>query len=96
VSSGSGSRLIGLTIGSLALDPVFDAEVESYTAETANNTNKVTATAADDAVVLVELNGTAINNGASATWRTGENTLTVTVTENGKEPTTYTVIVTKS
>lgn len=96
MSSDSGSRLTGLTIGSLALSPAFDAEVESYTVSTSNNTNKVTATAADDAVILVELNGTAMNNGASATWQTGENTLTVIVTDNGKEPTTYTVIVTKA
>ena len=94
--SSSGSRLTGLTIGSLALSPAFDAEVKSYTVTTSNNTNQVTATAADDAAILVELNGAAINNGASATWNTGENTLTVTVTDNGKEPTTYTVIVTKS
>lgn len=68
----------------------------SYTLETTNATNKVTATAADDAVIVVELNGATVENGTSVTWASGENTLTVTVTEDGKESTTYTVIVTKS
>lgn len=68
----------------------------SYTLTTTNNTNKVTATAADDAAILLELNGEIVENGTSLTWASGENTLTVTVTENGKESTTYTVIVTKS
>lgn len=68
----------------------------SYTLETTNNTNKVTATAADDAEIVVELNGATVTNGTSLTWASGENTLTVTVTEDGKESTIYTVIVTKS
>ncbi|MCC8043913.1 MAG: cadherin-like beta sandwich domain-containing protein [Clostridiales bacterium] len=78
------------------MTPEFDAEVMSYTLETTNATNKVTATAADDAVIVVELNGATVENGTSVTWASGENTLTVTVTEDGKESTTYTVIVTKS
>lgn len=48
------------------------------------------------ATIVLELNGETIENGTSVTWASGENTLTVTVTENGKEPTTYTVIVTKT
>lgn len=91
-----GSRLSGLSIGSLAMAPAFDAEVMSYTVDTANKSNKVKATAADDAVILIECNGIVVENGASVTWQTGENTLIVTVTDNGAEPTEYTVIVTKS
>ena len=96
MSSDTGSRLSGLSIGSLVLTPAFEAEVNSYTLETTNKSNKVRATAADDAIVLIECNGVVVENGASVTWQTGENTLTVTVTDNGAEPTTYTVIVTKS
>jgi hypothetical protein len=70
--------------------------VTGYTATTANNTNKVTATAGEDAIILLEVNGTLLDNGTSATWAAGENVLTVTVTEDGKAATEYTVTVTKS
>jgi hypothetical protein len=70
--------------------------VTSYTATTANNTNKVTATAGEDAILLLEVNGALLGNGTSATWVDGENVLTITVTENGKATTEYTMTVTKS
>jgi hypothetical protein len=70
--------------------------VTGYTATTANNTNKVTATAGEDAIILLEVNGTLLDNGTSATWAAGQNVLTVTVTEDGKAATEYTVTVTKS
>jgi hypothetical protein len=70
--------------------------VTGYTAITANNTNKVTATAGEDATILLEVNGTMLDNGTSATWAAGQNVLTVTVTEDGKAATEYTVTVTKS
>lgn len=67
-----------------------------YAVTTENASNKVTATPADEnATVEILLGETEIDNGSSATWETGENTLTITVT-NGEESTVYTVTVTKS
>ena len=89
------ARLSGLTIGALSLSPPFDPDVTEYTAETANGTNKVTATPEDgSAEVEIKLNdSTDISNGTAATWQTGENTLTVKVTNGGSR--TYTTTVTK-
>lgn len=67
-----------------------------YAATTSNATNKVTATPTDEnAEVVIKLGETEIDNESSATWETGENTLTVTVT-NGDEEEVYTVTVTKT
>ena len=69
-----------------------------YTASTANASNKVTATAADDTATIVIKNGsTTVTNGSNASWQEGENTLTITVTD-GIDPTlekVYTVTVTR-
>lgn len=88
--------LSALAIGSLTLSPVFSATTTSYTTDTTNASNTVTATAAKDgAVVEIKLNGSAISNGAAATWTTGANTVEVKVTK-GTTAKTYTVVVTKS
>ncbi len=90
------SSLSSLAIGSLTLDPVFDAETTTYTAATTDATNKITAVAADeDSVIAITLNDEVHENGTSATWDTGENTVVITVT-NESNSTTYTVTVTKS
>lgn len=82
-------------IGSLELTPAFDGAVLSYTATTSNATNKVTATLTDDTAELEILVGeTEIENGSSASWAEGENTLTITVTGTADE-TVYTVTVTR-
>lgn len=86
----------GLTIGSLTLTPAFDGTVLEYATATTNASNKVTATASDeDATITITLNDTALENGSSATWAAGENTLVVEVSI-GEKSTTYTVTVTKS
>ena len=90
------SALTGLTIGALTLTPEFSADVTSYAVATENSTNKVTATAAEGAEIEIKLGETAIENESSPTWDTGENTLTITVTETGKTATVSTVVVTKS
>jgi hypothetical protein len=55
----------------------------------------VTATPTDEnATVEIALGITPVENGTAAVWETGENTLTVTVT-NGTSKTVYTVAVTK-
>ena len=66
-----------------------------YTATTANATNKVTATPTDPYATVAILNGeTEVENGESASWAEGENTLTITVS-GGAPDTVYTVTVTK-
>ena len=76
--------------------PEFDSDVLEYTAETSNATNKVTATPTDDtAEVTILVGETEIENGESASWDEGENTLTVTVTGTTDE-TVYTVTVTRT
>lgn len=68
----------------------------SYTAITSNATNKVSATAEDEAdSVEITLNGAAHENGTAAAWAVGENVLTVKVANESAE-TIYTVTVTKS
>lgn len=90
------ARLSGLTIGALTLDPTFDPDVVSYTANTTNATNAITATPEDDEATVTILNGdTPVSNGAAATWAEGANTVTITV-KNGTVQKVYTVTVTKS
>lgn len=89
--------LSALTIGSLTLSPSFSGGVTTYAASTTNATNTVTATAANAAdTVAISVNGTALTNGGSATWRAGENTVLVTVANRSGASSTYTVTVTKS
>lgn len=77
------------------MSPTFDAETTAYTATTTNATNKITATAQDpDAVITITVGDTAVENGGTATWSAGENTVTVVV-KNGTAEKTYTVTVTK-
>ena len=91
-----------MTIGELELSPTFDSKVLEYTATTSNATNKVTATTDDPSAVIEivltnseETEGVAVPNGTAATWASGENILTITVT-NGASETVYVVTVTKS
>ncbi len=91
-----------LTIGTLSLSPAFDSEILEYTVTTSDATNKVTAKTDDPSAVIEivltnseEEEGAAVANGTSVTWASGENTLTITVTD-GVSVTVYTVTVTKS
>lgn len=90
------ASLSGLTIGSLTLTPAFNAAVYEYTATTENASNKITATPTDENAEITIMVGEAeIENEGTATWETGENVVTVTVT-NGTAQRIYTVTVTKS
>lgn len=90
------ARLSGLTIGALTLDPTFDPDVASYTANTTNATNTITATPEEESATVTILNGeTPVANGQAATWEEGANTVTITV-KNGTAQKVYTVTVTKS
>ncbi len=91
-----------MTIGALTLTPAFKADVLEYAAATTDATNKITATTDDpSAVIVITLDGgveeepVVVENGKSATWGSGENALTVTVTD-GASVTEYVVTVTKS
>ena len=88
--------ITGLTIGALTLTPEFASNVTEYAAATTDTTNKVTATAANDTAVDIELNGVSIANGSNAKWAAGANTLTIKASRFGSDPTIYTVEVTKS
>ena len=90
------ANLSALTIGSLTLDPAFAADTTVYSTATTNDTNAVTATAADNsATVTILVNGVVHTSGNSATWTTGDNTVIVIVT-NGASTKTYRVNVSKS
>ena len=88
------ARLSGLTIGALTLSPPFDPEVTAYTATTTNATNAVTASA-EAGTVEIKVGAAPLESGKAATWTSGENTVTVTVT-NCEAQKVYTVTVTKS
>jgi HK97 family phage major capsid protein len=88
--------LSALSIGGKTLSPAFSSTVESYTVATTDATNTITATAAKSGATVVILNGASpVVSGAAATWTTGANTVTITVTF-GTTTKTYTIIVTKS
>lgn len=90
------ASLSGLKIGTLTLEPTFESDVISYTATTTNATNTITATPEDPEAEVTILNGeTPVTNGTAATWKEGQNTVTITVT-NGTAQKVYTVVVTKS
>ena len=92
------ATLSALSIGSQALSPVFASSTVTYTAETTNATNTVTAVPSDaGAEIEVLVNNSKIDNGSAATWQTGSNTVKVNVTAaDGTAKKTYTVTVTKS
>lgn len=88
--------LQSLTIGNETLSPAFDPAVQSYNITASAASDKIEATAANgNAKVQLALNGKNLNNGSTATWESGSNTLAVTV-RNGNAVRVYTVTVTKS
>lgn len=89
------AQLTALTLGSLTLDPTFDADTYAYTTTTSNVTNAVTATGDTGVDVAIKVNGVAHTSGDSATWQVGENTVEITCTGEGMFSATYTVTVTK-
>lgn len=87
-------KLSALSIGTLTLSPTFDSNIVTYTTTTTNASDTVDFTAPVGVTVEAKVNGTVIANGDSATWNTGNNTVTVTLT-GATATTTYTVTVTK-
>lgn len=95
ITKAPAAKLSGLTIGALTLTPTFDADETEYTVTTSNNSNKVTATAAEGLEIALDLDGTEIENESSPSWETGDNVLTVTVSNEIGESEEYVVTVTK-
>lgn len=88
--------LSALTIASATLVPTFDPYVTNYTATTTSASGVVTATAQDNTATVAIKNGsTTVTSGSSASWTSGNNGLTVTVTNDG-ESRVYSVVVVKS
>lgn len=93
-TAGTAPKLSALSIGALTLTPAFDADTTTYTATTTNASDAVSFTAPLGVTVAATANGTAIANGDSVTWSTGDNTVTISLT-GATATTTYTVTVTK-
>lgn len=92
------ANLASLKLGNLTLTPAFSATTASYTATTDTASNVITATPANaGSTVQVKVGSKIIENGKSATWAEGSNTVTINVTaEDGTTTKAYTVTVTKS
>ena len=98
------ATLSALTIGTLTLSPVFASATTSYTTTTTNATNIVRAVPTHAGATIEIINKDTdgsdqaeVANGTAATWYTGSNTLTITVTAaDGETTKAYTVTVTKS
>lgn len=88
-------KLSALALGSLTLSPAFDEDVNNYTAETSNATNTVTATAGEGVDVVITVNGNSLTNGSAATWKEGENLVSVQLA-SASGMNTYSITVTKS
>ena len=88
-------KLTALTLGSLTLDPTFDADVNEYATTTSNATNTITATAAAGTDIVITVNGNSLTNGGSATWAEGENLVSVQLA-SATGMNTYSITVTKS
>lgn len=95
VTNAPEAKLSGLTVGALTLTPTFDADVTEYAVTTENNSNKVTASAAEGLELELKLGDTEIENESSPTWEVGDNVITITVTNAIGNSEEYTVTVTK-
>lgn len=102
-AASTNSKLASLRVGKLTLSPVFNADTESYTAETEDATNTVTAVPADaDATITITNTHDSdqtdtYSNGAAVEWANGSNTLKIkVVAADGSTTKEYTVTVTKS
>lgn len=89
------AALQSLTIGGLSLSPAFAPGTDTYTADTTNAQDAISAVPTMGASVTVKVGKTRVQNGANATWAEGENVVSITV-NNGENSKVYTVTVTKS
>lgn len=89
------AALQSLTIGGLSLSPAFAPGTDTYTADTTNAKDAISAVPTMGASVTVKVGKTQVQNGGKATWSKGSNVVTITV-NNGENSKVYTVTVTKS
>lgn len=90
---GASSKLASLTITDVTLDNAFRSGNTAYAGTASESSSTVTAVAEDNSASIVIKNGsTTVTNGGSASWSSGDNVLTVTVTK-GTSVTKYYVIV---
>lgn len=89
------AALRSLTIGALTLSPTFDPNEDTYTTTTTNASDVISAVPTTGSLAVIKVNGKKAQNGAAATWNSGENTVTIAVT-NGDQTKNYAVTVTKS
>jgi len=88
------ANLASLQVGTLELDPGFMEDVYEYAVATSNATDIIYVIPKDGNATIEILNdATPVVNGEAATWVSGANTVTVTVT-NGDVSKTYTITVT--
>ncbi|MBP1561887.1 MAG: cadherin-like beta sandwich domain-containing protein [Oscillospiraceae bacterium] len=94
-SSESKNTLLA-SISGLTLSPAFNSRVLNYEAETANESDTITATAVDsvNADVTILMNGT--EQTGAITWSPGNNMVTIVVTNGDTSPTVYTIKVAKT
>lgn len=89
-------QLASLKIGSNKLFPVFSAGTYEYMVNTSNASSKIEAVAKRaGAAITIKNKETPVNNGESASFTDGENTLSITVSFAGVEK-EYIVTVNKS
>lgn len=89
-------QLASLKIGSNKLFPVFSAGTYEYMVNTSNASSKIEAVAKRaGAAITIKNKETSVNNGESASFTDGENTLSITVSFAGVEK-EYIVTVNKS
>lgn len=88
--------LESLSLGSAALNPLFDPSITEYTAHTLNTSNTVSATAKDPAAAItITVNGEAQENMKPIQWVDGENEVLITV-RNADKTKIYTITVNNS
>lgn len=92
------AELSDLRLGSVSLSPSFEDTTTTYTAETTNARNTITAYPANaGASIKVTVNDVEVDNGTLVTWRSGWNDVVVDVTAaDGTTTKQYKVTVTKS
>ena len=88
--------LSALSIGTtpVTLFPPFSANVLNYTAKVTTHSNKITATSFEkDATISIKNGLASVSNGGNATFVTGDNKLTIEVTNGNATKRTYTVTI---
>lgn len=89
------AALRSLTIGALTLSPTFDPNEDTYTTTTTNASDVISAVPTTGSLAIIKVNGKKVQNGAAATWNSGDNTVSIAVT-NGDQTKNYAVTVNKS